>query len=610
MRFGKLHLTYFGSYAELSLDLDKAGLTLIEGPTGSGKSTIMDSVTWILYGQTSKDSAADDMRSWFSETSTSGTLEVLDMSIVVTRVRGTQSQNDLYYTYTNALDTPIRGKDLRDTQRLLDDVLGINFDLFILGSYLHQFSQAESFFISKAKDRRDIFEKTADLTLPKKLAERSSEQRKESKKVLEEVNLDLSTLLGKEEATIANHNKITANFDAWDTKQKTNLSILEAKAINFTNEKEQEVHKIVDEVIVLSKLVIDPSELINRKDQLKIQINALDNVKKEYKTQSTYLSELNSKYNPLSQELTKLSKLSNTCPTCLSSIDNNNHLSHRIQEVSNLCKDLAGSRLKQEQIVKDLENAMSIEDSIHKSYDTLRDDEVKNNNYIKELENKKANLNVLRSSNNFYEEQFKQEKLTVNPFADQLTSSITLLENIQLDKQSKQKEVDDLNNLVTSLTWLYNKSFELRAYMLEQAKQDINHKTNELLERYFEADLRIDLAFVDQDKLDVNITKSGYPVPYKQLSGGQRDMLRLCFWLAVSKRVESISQTKFSTLMIDEALKGLDSSIKTKVFNLLKSLELEYETILVTDHTSEFQELFDNKVSVRLNGDISELTYE
>jgi DNA repair protein SbcC/Rad50 len=71
MRLHRLRMTALGPYAtEQVIDFDRlahGGLFLLEGPTGAGKSTVLDAVTFALYGGLAgADSADDRLRSHFA----------------------------------------------------------------------------------------------------------------------------------------------------------------------------------------------------------------------------------------------------------------------------------------------------------------------------------------------------------------------------------------------------------------------------------------------------------------------------------------------------------------------------------------------------------------
>ena len=71
MRLHSLELTAFGPYARAErIDfglLSSSGLFLLEGPTGSGKTTILDAITFALYGGLAGDESGEDrLRSHFA----------------------------------------------------------------------------------------------------------------------------------------------------------------------------------------------------------------------------------------------------------------------------------------------------------------------------------------------------------------------------------------------------------------------------------------------------------------------------------------------------------------------------------------------------------------
>src|SRR5260370_35526092 len=64
MRLHRLELQAFGPYATPQrIDFDRlanGGLFLLEGPTGAGKTTVLDAITFALYGGLAGEDAAED----------------------------------------------------------------------------------------------------------------------------------------------------------------------------------------------------------------------------------------------------------------------------------------------------------------------------------------------------------------------------------------------------------------------------------------------------------------------------------------------------------------------------------------------------------------------
>lgn len=179
MRIISCHLENFASYKELDFSFENQGLTLINGATGSGKSTLADAIPWVLFGTTAKDGSVDEIRSWDSEEPTLGRIQV-DLNgkyLVIRRIRGNSKENDLCY-FESPTGEAVRGRDLNDTQKLINNLLGIDSALYLSGAYFHEFSQTAQFFTTTAKSRRAICEQLVDLSLAKTLQLDLSEKRK------------------------------------------------------------------------------------------------------------------------------------------------------------------------------------------------------------------------------------------------------------------------------------------------------------------------------------------------------------------------------------------------------------------------------------------------
>ncbi|MGD9955927.1 MAG: AAA family ATPase [Candidatus Nanopelagicales bacterium] len=94
MRLHSLKITAFGPFAGTeTIDMDAltaSGLFLLEGPTGAGKSTILDAITFALYGATAgSESSSDRLRSHFAPADAVPEV-VLDLSVRGERLRITR----------------------------------------------------------------------------------------------------------------------------------------------------------------------------------------------------------------------------------------------------------------------------------------------------------------------------------------------------------------------------------------------------------------------------------------------------------------------------------------------------------------------------------------
>lgn len=250
---------------------------------------------------------------------------------------------------------------------------------------------------------------------------------------------------------------------------------------------------------------------------------------------------------------------------------------------------LKESQQRNRQDVKSLEECRKLLATLDKSV----------NPYTEQLEGAKAQVNA-------YSEQYELEAAQESSYAGNITEGETAL-------AEHQKVMADLNAAMTALTHrhaslelLYNLSFDLRGQLLAQAVGDIETQTNKYLEKYFDSEIKVDFT-LDADDLEVSLQKSGHQCSYKQLSKGQRGLLKLCFATAVMDAAANTGGVHFSAVMMDEALDGLDNSLKLKAFRLLEDLSTTHETVLVVDHSEELQNLFSRKFKVEMEADCSRI---
>lgn len=572
MKLGLCSVKNFGSYESFEMDLSDSGLTLLYGKTGSGKSTIPDMPCWILYGVTAKNGSVDDVRSWNNpDKLTEGTQQVTlgNKVIWVTRIRGRSSENDLYWKEASS-DKIHRGKDITDTQKLLDKRLGASAELYFMSAYYNEFSPVGHFFTSKAKDRRQLFDMVAPLELPDTLALKCSENKKTVKADIAKLELSCSKLQGALEHVESSINRTNKYCESWEEKKKNLLQELGVKYDNFELEKKSKIEALT------TKVERFESERAVVEVKLKNHINKLNGKIRAPAIFSDMLVHTEDKLLGLSKDI---------CGECGASKENENKTKLEFKLLS----------IKQD---RDTNNLLIRDLAVSEKYF---------NDNTEEINPYEAQLRDQENSKNLYGEQLEAEKSKVNPFIDQLNKFTLDKAGLQLKLQSDTMKKDELSHLYSSLNHLYDLSSDLRGNLLSTSVQDIEKATNDSLEKHFDSEIRVSFALEGSDSLEVSLYTGGHACNYKQLSKGQRRLLTLCFVTSMMSAAANKASTHFDNLWFDESLDGLDSDLKLKSFSLLESLALDHQSIFVIDHDPGLQNCFSKKYKVTMDGDTSQI---
>lgn len=556
MRLISATVENFGSYKDLTFDYENKGLTLIHGSTGSGKSTLLDVACWIMLGITAKGGNADEVRSWQAGSDpTTGELELETSDgsrITIVRVRGRSTQNDLYWI-ENEVKT--RGKDLNETQALLEKRLGITANLYLAGGYYSEFSPTGSFFTAKAKDRREVFEEIVSLDLPILLANRSTEARKLTKQQLIEANRAYERNQGRRDELLSSQRNAERDSQAWEHLHSRSIQELKEKSENFQEE--------IQSKIAAAKLKVAKNDF-EHDQKMKSIVNQIDSLYECIELPEEFDAQI------------EREKLNSKCTLCGTQLTNAVLI---IQE-----KKQRNQRLidQQDLLMKQLEQLANTP-----------------NPYLSEL------MYLEENSINSYKHELEREINKVNPLLAAIERYKLSLDVLDCQLRSTKQTIEDANKRLKALQTITDLSIELRMELLRNAIKAIEQDTNRRLEKYFYAELRVEFNLIDGDSLDVVIFKSGYECVYRQLSKGQRQLLRLSFVTSVMKAASEKTGIHFAQLFMDEFADGLDEQLKIKAFALLEELSLKHETVMVIDHSEQFKQMFTNSIRVSLDGDRS-----
>lgn len=546
MKLGRASVTHFGSYQDLTFDYSDLGIAMITGETGAGKSTLLDIPCWILWGIDSKGASVDEVRTWGVDEPTYGSQELTvgSLAMRVTRIRGEAKENDLYWTAGES-DYKHRGKDMPETQRLLDERLGCDGDLYLLAAYLTQFNTTGDFFISTPKARRDTFERLVDLSLPVRLSDKASERRKTAKKTLDDLSVACANRRGQleaEERGLAQAKK--AHCD-WGRLWGLDIA-------NATKQSDGWAQAQVDRIIRLQShsdaFKVDQDK---RRDKLNARIVEL---KGKLRSDASFLRKL---------------EASPICPTCLQSTT----------------PTLNEERRRNEEILRDIKSLK----------DQLRAVTVEYNPHLPRIEQERSVVE------NPYTEKLTSLRAQTNPHVVDAAAVFSLRASVDADIVEERR----LTLEISSLTRLHDLSLALRGELLRQVVIRLERQTNKYLEEYFDGELQVSFVLVSGDRLDVEIRKNGHVTTYRRLSGGQRCMLKLAYGIPRMAAAADRAGQPFELLAFDESLNGLSPAGKLKAYRLFEMLSTKHSSVLLIDHDATLGAMSSKEYKVTLAGDCS-----
>ncbi|MBC8122077.1 MAG: AAA family ATPase [Gemmatimonadaceae bacterium] len=175
----QLHLVNFLSYQDCHLDFTHLHTACICGPNGSGKSSLLEGLTWALWGKSRAESDDDVVRS--------GTTEVrVDLSfgcegqhfrVIRTRTRTKSGSLEFQVGAEDGSFRTLTRHTMRLTQAAINEVLKMDYDTFINSAYLRQ-GRADEFTLKPPAERKQVLIEILNLSRYDLLCEQSKEREK------------------------------------------------------------------------------------------------------------------------------------------------------------------------------------------------------------------------------------------------------------------------------------------------------------------------------------------------------------------------------------------------------------------------------------------------
>ena len=552
------------------VDFNKQQLTLVLGENldqggddsgsrnGTGKTTIINALSYALYGQALTNIRRDNL---VNKTNNKGMLVTLTFEkdgkeYKVERGRKPNTMKFFINNEEQELSDQSQG-DSRKTQEDINDLLGMSHDMFKHIVALNTYT--EPFLALKNNDQRAIIEQLLGITLLSEKADLLREQIRITRDRLTEENARISAVTSSNEKIKENIERLHSRRKAWIAQNKQDCDKL-AKAI-----KELEQHDIDSELE-------DHEKLKTWEENTK----HLNNLTKEKSTVERALEQADNNVNKLGKDLDDLE--SAKCYACGQDLHD-----EKLEEMkSKLQKDYGDAHVYQMSMAEKLEK-------VDAKISELGELDAKPNTFYetaKEAYQHRGNVDSLTKS--------LQEKTDeLDPYSEQIEDlEQTAIQEVNWDT------VNDLNSTKDHMDFLYklltNKDSFIRKKIIDQNLAYLNNRLTYYLDK-----LGLPHTVVFKNDLSVEITQLGQDLDFDNLSRGERNRLILGMSWSFRDVWESLYQN-INLLFIDELVdSGMDANGVENSMSILKKMGRERQkNIYLISHKEELASRVTNVLKV------------
>jgi len=331
----------FLSYKEFNYNFEDKGLTLIEGKdvdlgvnTGAGKSAFLDIICYGLFGVTSKKLKSDEVINWNVKKNllVHLTIEHQGSQYIIKRYRKHKDHDNDFYILRVADQVLLRGKDSKETQKLLDGILGFNAEIFTKSVYFGQFDNVDKFLSATDIKKKELISEICDLSAYDEMLDVVKEDLKEKKEQLETLDRKIipvesknDTLLIKKDEMISSsarwvddHNEelleLKSKSDTYNSQHEAKISGIKHSIERFESDKKTSLENISNNITQFeldresnTKSVNEKIEAFERDLRVKISL-ATSNIDQFEQKRLSSIAELNSEISDITKEISEISE--------------------------------------------------------------------------------------------------------------------------------------------------------------------------------------------------------------------------------------------------------------------------------------------------------------
>jgi len=540
---------------------DKANLTLVLGENldqggddsgsrnGTGKTTIVNALSFALFGNALTNIKKDNLINKINNKNMLVTLSFEKNGINYRIERGRKPTLMRFFVddqEQQAEETDDAQGDMRETQKDLDDLLGMSHDMFKHIVALNTYT--EPFLSMRANDQRAIIEQLLGITILSEKAETLKELIRTTKDQVLQESADI-------EAAKKSNEKIQLSVDSLITRQNA-----------WNTQHEADVERTARAIIELESVDIEAE--LAKHNELKLfeeKTAKLKSLAKERATLDSATAQAERSVKKYADELAKLKD--KKCHACEQELHDHKHeemsataVKH-LEEAQKYMDKVAADLAK---IMKEISSIGEVAQRPNTYYDTV-EAALKHQNNLKTLE---TQLTVKAGETDPYQEQIDELRHTA-------------MQEISWDKVNTLNTLKDHQEFLLKL--LTSKDSFIRKKIIDQNLAYLNNRLTYYLDK-----MGLPHTVIFQNDLTVEITQLGQDLDFDNLSRGERNRLILGLSWSFRDVWESLYQ-QINLLFVDELIdNGLDASGVEGALAVLKKMSRERKkNIFLISHKDE-----------------------
>ncbi|MBW4559982.1 MAG: SMC family ATPase [Mojavia pulchra JT2-VF2] len=323
----QLILKNFLSYRDATLDFRGLHTACICGSNGAGKSSLLEAITWAIWGESRATSEDDVIHSGAKEVRVDFTFQSNQQKyrVIRTRVRSGASVLE-FQIETPSGFRPLTGKGVRATQDLILEHIKLDYDTFINSAYLRQ-GRADEFMLKRPTERKEILAELLKLNQYDDLEERAKESSRQFKARGEELERSLESMktqLQQREVTQTQRAELEAELNqlqqvqAFENIQLQSLQVVQhqrqtkVEQLSFVRQQyqnlTQDCDRLQQEQLAIKSQLSDLEGILNQADEIKagyVEYQSLQSQEEAFASKFEHYTRAQQNRQQKQQQLTK-----------------------------------------------------------------------------------------------------------------------------------------------------------------------------------------------------------------------------------------------------------------------------------------------------------------